>query len=66
MGSAFTQFTEPYSSNYVVIFMTSLWVKGTFGTEIQFHVYPEVLNASHYRWNITAWKNVMIERVHFS
>ena len=31
-GMQFTEFTEPYSSNYVVIYMTSLWIRGSFGT----------------------------------
>ena len=39
-GRAFTQFTTPYTGNYIVIFMTSLWIAGTFGKPLKFHVYP--------------------------
>ena len=31
-GLLYTKFTKPYSSNYIVLYMTSFWVRGTFGT----------------------------------
>ena len=46
--------------------MTSLWIAGTFGQPLKFKIYPEVLNSSHYRWNITAWRDVTITNVHYS
>ena len=39
-GQQFTQFTTPYEGNYIVIFMTSLWIAGQFGKPLKFHVYP--------------------------
>ena len=65
-GKQFTQFTTPYTSNYIVIFMTSLWVRGSFGTGLHFHVTPQVINNTHYRWNITMWKKCLVTNVHFS
>ena len=52
-GMAFTKFTQPLSRNYIVIFMTSLWIQGTFGTHVKYHIYPEVVNETHYMWNNT-------------
>ena len=46
--------------------MTSLWIAGTFGNPVQFHITPEVLNLFHYRWNITLYHQVMVTNVHFS
>ena len=65
-GQRFTKFTAPYSGNYVVIFMTSLWIAGSFGTPIKFHVNTTVINETHYAWNISLWKNVHVTNVHFS
>ena len=39
-GNDFTQFTTPYSSNYIVIFMTSLWIRAYSTRPVQFHIYP--------------------------
>ena len=39
-GNDFTQFTTPYSSNYIVIFMTSLWIRAYSSRPVQFHIYP--------------------------
>ena len=43
MGRAFNAFTEPLTSNYIVLYMTSFWVSATFasgGTSypLQFHI----------------------------
>ena len=65
-GQQFTQFTTPYSGNYIVLFMTSLWIKGRTGYPVQFHVYPEVVNATHYLWNVTVYRRVMVTNVKFS
>ena len=46
--------------------MTSLWIQGTFGTLVKFHVYTEVLNATFYMWNVTLEQKVMVTNVHFS
>lgn len=43
-GRSFTKFTEPLSSNNIVIYITSLWIAGTFGKPLEFHVYTDVLN----------------------
>ena len=64
-GMTFTKFTQPYSRNYVVIFMTSLWIRSS-GTPLQLHVYPEIVNSSHYLWNITLYKSTLITNLHFS
>ena len=65
-GSSFTQFTTPYSSNYIVIFMTSLWIRAYSSMPVQFHIYPEVINQTHYKWNVTLYHYVKITNVHFS
>ena len=46
--------------------MTSLWIAGNFGTPIKFHVNTEIINSSHYSWNISLWHGVMVTNVHFS
>ena len=46
--------------------MTSLWVNGKFGWPLQFHIYPQVINETHYLWNITLWTRVKVSNVHFS
>ena len=65
-GKQFAHFTAPYASNYIVLFITSLWIRGRTGYPVQFHIYPEVLNDTHYKWNITLYQNVLITNVHFS
>ena len=65
-GSQFRTFTEPLSSNYIVIFMTSLWIRGKTGYPVEFHIYPEVVNSSHYLWNITLYRRTLVTNVHFS
>ena len=65
-GMAFRKFTNPLSSNYLVLYMTSLWILGSFGWQVEFHVATTVLNETHYQWNATLWKNVMVTNVHFS
>ena len=65
-GQQFTQFTNPLSGNYIVIFMTSLWIRATTGYPVQFHITPTVLNITHYQWNITLYQNLLVTNVHFS
>jgi hypothetical protein len=65
-GLRFSNFTDPLGSNYVVIFMTSLWIAGTFGKPVQFHVDVKVVNTTHYMWNVTMYQSVVVTNVHFS
>lgn len=46
--------------------MTSLWIRGTFGEPVNFHISTRVLNESCYMWNATLEKQVMVTNVHFS
>ena len=64
-GNTFTTFQTPYSGNYIVIFMTSLWIRAS-GTPLEFKIYPSVVNSSHYMWNVTLYTNVLVTNVHFS
>ena len=64
-GLTFTSFSQPLSSNYIVIFMTSLWIRSS-GTPLQIHVYPQVVNASHYMWNVTLYTKTLVTNLHFS
>ena len=65
-GYLHNSFTAPLTSNYIVIFMTSLWIRGSSGSPLQFHIYPEVVNSTHYCWNLTLWRNTLVTNVHFS
>ena len=46
--------------------MTSLWIQGTFGQPLQFHITPTVLSSDIYLLNATLFKSVKITNVHFS
>lgn len=46
--------------------MTSLWIQGTFGEPLQFHITPTVLSTNMYKLNATLLTNVMVTNVHFS
>ena len=46
--------------------MTSLWIRGTSGYPIQFHIDVEVISSDTYFLNATLFTNVMITNVHFS
>ena len=65
-GRSFTTFTTPYSSNYIVLYITSLWIKGNSAYPVQFHIYPSVVNATHYMWNATVYRQITLTNVHFS
>jgi hypothetical protein len=62
----FKTFTAPLASNKIVLFMTSLWIRGTFGLPIEFHINVEVITSDTYLLNATLERNVMITNVHFS
>jgi len=66
----FKRFTTPYNRNTIVLFMTSLWIRATFGvftkSPVQLHVYNGVINESFYFWNITLRTGVLVTNVHFS
>ena len=63
-GLTHNQFTLPYSSNKIVLFMTSFWVRGTLS--VKFHIYTGIVNQSHYFWNATLETMVLVTNVHFS
>ena len=66
-GKKFRYFSAPYTTgDNIVIFMTSLWVKGTFGYPLQFNIVPQVINQTHYMWNATLYHNTMLTNVRFS
>jgi hypothetical protein len=70
-GLSHNQFTTPLSSNKIVLFMSSFWVRGTSGTSpnfnpVKFHVYTGVVNSSHYFWNATLETQCLVTNVHFS
>lgn len=46
--------------------MTSLWIRGVFGTTVQFHIKTDIINETFYKWNATLFKDVIITNVHFS
>jgi hypothetical protein len=56
----------PLESNSIVIFMTSLWIRGTFGWPIKFNIESQVLNQSFYRLNASILTKVTVTNVHFS
>jgi hypothetical protein len=43
-GRLFNNFTLPLASNKIVLFITSLWIRGTSGNVVQVHIYPKILN----------------------
>ena len=68
---AYKTFTEPLSSNYIVLYMTSLWIAASFQSgstryPIQFHIDTQIINSTHYMWNATLRTQVLITNVHFS
>jgi hypothetical protein len=70
-GLLHSKFTTPYSSNNIVLYMTSFWVRGTFGTApnycpVKFHIYTGIVNESFYFWNATLETKVLVTNVHFS
>jgi hypothetical protein len=46
--------------------MTSLWIQGTFGLPVQFHIDWTIVDPNFYLLNATLWTQVMITNVHFS
>jgi site-specific DNA-adenine methylase len=46
--------------------MTNLWIQGTFGVPLQFHVTPTIVSTQIYKLNATLLTNAMITNVHFS
>jgi hypothetical protein len=55
---AYTKFTYPLSSNNIVLFMTSFWVRASFGSggvlyPVKFRISTGVINESFYFWNAT-------------
>jgi hypothetical protein len=70
-GLAHNTFTTPYSSNSIVLFITSFWVRALFGSPpgynpVKFHIYTGIVNESFYFWNATLETNTMVTNVHFS
>jgi hypothetical protein len=70
-GMTHDKFTLPYSSNNIVLFMTSLWVRATFGSApnydpVKFHITTGIINESFYYWNATLEVNCLVTNVHFS
>jgi hypothetical protein len=59
-------FTNPLSSNKIVLFLTSLEINTTASISIDFTVVVRVLNSSHYRWTVTIDRNAYVGKVHFS
>jgi hypothetical protein len=45
--------------------MTSLWIMGS-GSPLQLHVYTNVVNSTHYLWNITLYRQTAVTNLHFS
>jgi hypothetical protein len=71
IGYSHNKFTQPYSSNKIVLFMTSFWVRGTFGSApdyapVKFHITAGVVNESFYYWNATLEVECLVTNVHFS
>lgn len=67
----YTKFQQPLSSNNIVLFITSLWIRATFASgstkyPIKFHIYTGIVNESFYWWNATLSVQVLITNVHFS
>ena len=65
-GRSFNTFTQPYTSNKIVLYITNLWIQGDFGYPVQMHITPSVINSSHYQWTATLWTQVRITRLQFS
>jgi hypothetical protein len=59
-------FTDPLSSNKIVLFLTSFEINGTDGFAMDFTVVVNVLNSSHYQWKVTIDRNAYVGKVHFS
>ena len=46
-GRMFTKFTGALSNYKIVLLISSLWIKGTWGSvlnPVQIHIYPTILN----------------------
>ena len=65
-GRSFNTFSEPYTSNKIVLYITNLWVNGNSGHPVHVHITPSVINSSHYQWVATAWQEVKVTRLQFS
>ena len=65
-GKAYNTFSEPLSSNRIVLFLTSIWINATKLNELKIHIDPVVLNTTHYQWTATAYKQVELTRYQFS
>jgi hypothetical protein len=65
-GRKFKIFTEPLSGNHIVIFLTSLWIQGTSGDPLQIHITTDIVNSSHYMWNVTLYRKIKLTNIHFS
>ena len=65
-GRPFNTFASPLSSNIIVLFMTSLWIQGTYGQPVRFHITPTVISSSIYLLNATIFRSTIISNVHFS
>ena len=70
-GRAFNKFTTPYDRNNIVLFMTSLWIRASFGSgntkyPISLRIYPYIINETHYYWNLTLRVKVLVTNCHFS
>jgi hypothetical protein len=59
-------FTDPLSSNKIVLFLCSFEINATTASAMDFTVVVGVLNSSHYRWTVTIDRNAYVGKVHFS
>ena len=59
-------FTDPLSSNKIVLFLSSLEINATNTYAIDFTVSVSVLNSSHYRWTVRIDRMAYVGKVHFS
>jgi hypothetical protein len=62
----YTTFTKPFSSNNIVLFMTSLWIRGAYGNFVKFHISTGIVDENFYYWNATLETMVLVTNVHFS
>lgn len=72
-GLVHNTFKAPYNRNKVLLFMTSMFIAGRNENSnpppyrpINFHVYTDVISASHYNLTVTVSTKVNITRLHFS
>jgi hypothetical protein len=65
-ANRFKVFTDPLSSNKIVLFLSSFEINATTSSAIDVTVVVGVLNSSHYRWTVTIDRNAYVGKVHYS